>query len=314
MIGPLLIVVAVMAAVRSRIPRRASSIVRPTVRPTRRRGSRPGHDADAHVRLALWCEQHGMTAERMKHLATAVLYDPSNALARGLMGLVAFTTASGSAPTTSAARPRRTQAPGAAGRVPGQRRAKAADTADDQWKLAIWCEQNGLKDAGDRPLPAVVTRLDPGREAAWKHLGFKKVGGRWVKPEWQAAAKREADEQNRRRQALEAAPGAVAIGGSPAGIRAGGPDAEAGLAGVTDPRAVPMVWTVFVPRGAEGQKVAVRVLGQIDAPGSSRSLALLALMSPNAEVRSERHPDAAAARSQGLRPASGRADPRHDQV
>ena len=31
-----------------------------------------------------------MSAERMKHLAMAVLYDPSNGLARGLMGLVAF--------------------------------------------------------------------------------------------------------------------------------------------------------------------------------------------------------------------------------
>ena len=25
-----------------------------------------------------------------------------------------------------------------------------------------------------------VIRLDPGREAAWKRLGCKKVGGRWV--------------------------------------------------------------------------------------------------------------------------------------
>src|SRR5215468_1786814 len=48
-----------------------------------------GRDARAHVRLALWCESHGMTAERMKHLAMAVMYDPSNALARGLLGLVA---------------------------------------------------------------------------------------------------------------------------------------------------------------------------------------------------------------------------------
>jgi len=48
-----------------------------------------GHDAKAQVRLALWCEAHGLSAERMKHLALAVLYDPSNALARGLMGLVA---------------------------------------------------------------------------------------------------------------------------------------------------------------------------------------------------------------------------------
>src|SRR5262249_12972652 len=62
-------------------------------------------------------------------------------------------------------------------------------------------------------------------------------------------------------------------------------EAENGLASVTDPRAVPMVWAVFVPRGAEGQRAAVRVLAQVDSPGSSRALTFLALMSPNAEVR-----------------------------
>ena len=48
-------------------------------RPRRLRGrpqSRAGHDARAHVRLALWCEAHGMTAERMKHLAAAVAPRP----------------------------------------------------------------------------------------------------------------------------------------------------------------------------------------------------------------------------------------------
>ena len=42
-----------------------------------------GRDAKAQVRLALWCEAHGLTAERLKHLSLAVLYDPANALARG---------------------------------------------------------------------------------------------------------------------------------------------------------------------------------------------------------------------------------------
>ena len=52
--------------------------------------SEAGRDSEAHVRLALWCEAHGLTAERLKHLSLAVLYDPTNALARGLMGLVAY--------------------------------------------------------------------------------------------------------------------------------------------------------------------------------------------------------------------------------
>ena len=31
--------------------------------------SKVRHDSDAHVRLAVWCESHGLSAERMKHLA-----------------------------------------------------------------------------------------------------------------------------------------------------------------------------------------------------------------------------------------------------
>ena len=49
-----------------------------------------GENADAHVKLALWCEAHGLTGERVKELAVAVAHDPGNALARGLMGLVAY--------------------------------------------------------------------------------------------------------------------------------------------------------------------------------------------------------------------------------
>ena len=33
---------------------------------------------------------HGLDAERLKHLVQAILADPKNATARGLMGLVAF--------------------------------------------------------------------------------------------------------------------------------------------------------------------------------------------------------------------------------
>ena len=32
-----------------------------------------GRGSDAHVKLALWCEAHGLSAERVKHLALAVL-------------------------------------------------------------------------------------------------------------------------------------------------------------------------------------------------------------------------------------------------
>ena len=38
--------------------------------------AKAGKDAAANVRLALWCEQHGLSAERAKHLALAIAYDP----------------------------------------------------------------------------------------------------------------------------------------------------------------------------------------------------------------------------------------------
>src|SRR5271155_455853 len=47
-----------------------------------------GNNPQAQVKVALWCEAHGLGAERMKHLALAVLSDPMNAAARGLLGLV----------------------------------------------------------------------------------------------------------------------------------------------------------------------------------------------------------------------------------
>src|SRR5262245_6145716 len=52
--------------------------------------SQAGRDPGAHVKLALWCETRGLNAERMKHLAMAVLIDPANATARGLLGLVPY--------------------------------------------------------------------------------------------------------------------------------------------------------------------------------------------------------------------------------
>src|SRR5262249_8033991 len=52
--------------------------------------AKAGKNAAAQVQLALWCEAHGLTAERVKHLTEAISLDPSNVLARGLLGLVPF--------------------------------------------------------------------------------------------------------------------------------------------------------------------------------------------------------------------------------
>src|SRR5258708_37740852 len=65
----------------------------PAISPEERRAYeeaklKAGRNADAQVKLALWCETHGLKAERLKHLALAVLTDPKQTAARGLMGLV----------------------------------------------------------------------------------------------------------------------------------------------------------------------------------------------------------------------------------
>ena len=41
-----------------------------------------GRDAASQVRLALWCEANGLESQKLRHLAVAVLSDPTNAMAR----------------------------------------------------------------------------------------------------------------------------------------------------------------------------------------------------------------------------------------
>src|SRR5262249_39089893 len=105
-------------------------------------------------------------------------------------------------------------------------------------------------------------------------------------PEWQAAQKQEADHQhkaNRHWRPLLEKWGA-ALSSRDKSRRA---EAEEQLATVSDPRAVAAIWAVFALGGPERQGLAGRLLGQVDSPGSSRALAVLALLSPVAEVRRE---------------------------
>jgi hypothetical protein len=239
-------------------------------------------DPDAHVRLALWCEEHGMTAERLKHLSLAILNDPSHALARGLLGLVTYN-GKWVRPDVAGNQIQNDPARQAIVREYLERRARTPDKADAQMKLAAWCTEKGLKEQALAHYTA-VTRLDPARDAAWKHLGYKKRGNRWVKPAELEAAKAEAARQNladkewkpkleRLRDRLES---------KDAARRA---TAEAELAKVADPRAVPMIWALFVREGERLQLAAVQMLGQIDGPSASNGLAVLAVFSPASPVR-----------------------------
>jgi hypothetical protein len=239
-----------------------------------------GRDAAEHVRLALWCEARGLTAERVKHLALATLIDPDHARARGLMGLVSFRDR-WDRPETVAEKVKADPALAATLSEYNARREKTPDDAEAHWKLALWCEQHGLDAEATAHFTAVV-RLDPAHDAARKRLGYTKVGGRWVTEEARAAEKAEAEAQKEadrhwtplHRKWL-----------SWLGEKARRDEAEAALAGVTDPRAVPSVWAVFVKGKSRNRDLAVQLLGQIDAAASSRALAFLAVFDDSPEVR-----------------------------
>jgi hypothetical protein len=102
-----------------------------------------GRDPDAQVRLALWCEAHGLDAERLKNLSLAALADPTHATARALLGMVAEDGRWGR-PETIADRAKADPKRLALRAEYESRRSKAEPTADDQWALARWCDEVGL--------------------------------------------------------------------------------------------------------------------------------------------------------------------------
>jgi hypothetical protein len=240
-----------------------------------------GRDAEAQVKLALWCESHGLEKERLRHLAVATMADPSNALARGLMGLVEYN-GKWKRPEAVARDLKADMARADLLAEYNGRRVKAAVTVTAQHKLALWCEEKGLKDEARAHL-ATVVRLDPNHADAWKRLGYKKVGNHWTTDAQSVAVKSEHTAQQeadkRWKSRLEHLRDAL----SHKGVKKD--EAERELATLTDPRAVPMVWKVFVQGHEKHHLAAVQLLGQIDAIEASRALAWLALFDRDPEIR-----------------------------
>src|ERR1700729_1172278 len=102
-----------------------------------------GRSPEEQVKLALWCEAHGLTAQRLHHLTLAVLADPKNVVARGLMGLVSHD-GRWQRPEAVADRLKADADKVATLAEYEQKRQKAAYTAEGQWALGIWAEEHGL--------------------------------------------------------------------------------------------------------------------------------------------------------------------------
>ena len=242
--------------------------------------ARLGRGSEDQVRLALWCEAHGLTAERARHLSLAVLADPGNATARGLAGLVARN-GRWVRPDSVAKAVQDDPAAAALRAEYDAKRSKTAYTADSQWSLGLWADEHGLPDQARAHFTA-VTRLDPSREVAWKRLGYKKHDGQWTTDAQLAANKAESDAQQAAdktwRPLLEKWKGMLTRPSRQA-------EAQAALLGVTDPRAVPAIGTVFGDRTLANQLIRVQLLSQIEGAPASLGLAELAVQGQSTEVR-----------------------------
>ena len=250
--------------------------------------AKAGKNAVAHVQLALWCEAHGFSAERAKHLNLAVSLAPANSLARGLLGLVTF---QGKWTRPEQVKQQIQDDPKfqALFREYQDRRVHTPQkSAEAQLRLATWCLEKGLKDEAMAHYH-LVTRLDPSRDIAWIRLGYKKNKDHWVKPDVLAAHKLEAERQKhadmiwkpkleKLRQALESS------------VETRRLKAEHELYQVTDPRAVPMIFKTFGAGGEEIQTVAVELLSQIEGPGASFDILAIALRTKSSTVRERATP------------------------
>ncbi|MCA9262437.1 MAG: HEAT repeat domain-containing protein [Planctomycetales bacterium] len=56
------------------------------------------------------------------------------------------------------------------------------DTADDNWKMAVWCEKAQLADQRQLHLEAVL-HFNENHEEARRALGYRLVDGRWIRPD-----------------------------------------------------------------------------------------------------------------------------------
>jgi hypothetical protein len=257
-------------------------------------------DSQSQVKLALWCEAHGLNAERVKHLARAVLADPTNVTARGLMGLVAvggrwkstdeigdrLRTDSALAARLAEYEKRRSRL--TADEIDSEKAAELLEKKNDyntansvrlknNRRLALahvtlgkWCESEALS-AEAAAHYTMAVHLDPSRDLNWKRLGYTRRNGRWTSPEQAAALAHEAAAQKKADHAWEPRLRKwTSLLRDPARAVEG----ERLLTTVTDRRAIPSILKLLpLDRPEADQILRVSLLAQIDDPTSSRAIA-----------------------------------------
>ncbi len=253
-------------------------------------------DSGAQIRLALWCEARGLEPEKLKHLAIAVLRDPSNATARGLLGLIAYQ-GRWESPEAIAARLKVDEVRNAKLAAYNTQRSKVDKAADpatakpgtiearrlavEHVRLGMWCEQHGLKPEATAHFTQAVV-LDPYRDATWKHLGYVSHHGRWLIPA-QVAAEEAENTLQRKSDAFWVRQ--IKTWKAWLGDESKKDQALAELQKVKDPRSVPSIKRVFATDVEADQILAVEILTRIAGSQSTRELAVFAVQSDYNKVR-----------------------------
>ncbi len=264
------------------------------------------------VKLSLWCEAHGLRDEQRAVLEEAVRLDPNHKAARGLLGQVSYQrrwetpesvsrqvkdddslaaklaeyNARGGTRLDRDAEIERLQVDnfekaGLYAKAGEVRLRLDRRIAPEHVRLGLWCEENGLKAEALAHFTTAL-ELDPHKEATWKHLGYIKHHGRWMNHEQIAAEEHELQAQ---KHADRHWGPLLHKWGNELGVRLRRAEAEANLAKISDPRAVPTIVRLFSESSPPWQELAVRLLGQIDAAAATTSLAMLAVESNVDEVR-----------------------------
>ncbi len=276
--------------------------------------AKAGKDSQAHVKLALWCEAQGLDTQRVKHLAQAVLSDPKNVTARGLMGLIA---SGGRWETAVWARERMKADEAQAANLAEYEGRRSRLTADEihsrkavegvqergnleaaymarvknnrrlaqaHVELGLWCRAKGLEPEATAHFTMAV-QLDASRDTKWKLLGYVKHNGRWMSPEQAAADERKTREQKQADRYWEPL---LKKWLSWLGESRHRREAEDLLATVSDPGAVPSILKLLpMDRPEADQLRRVRVLAQIDDRSSSQAIAYQAIWTLSGPVRRE---------------------------
>jgi hypothetical protein len=158
-------------------------------------------------------------------------------------------------------------------------RAKTPRTVAGHAKLAAWCEEHGLEAEAHVHYTEVV-RLDPRREAAWRKLGFKKHGHRWV------SEARIAEVEAQKHANRIWLPRLRKIHKDIHGLSGAEKRDQARTAfeAIRDEKAIPSLYQEFGGSPTD-QVLLLQALDRIDKPLATRVLAMLSVYGRTPEVR-----------------------------